>query len=242
MRIGSVCGAGNASAERKRQEMKRSAVTGCKHPVPFLFERSERVQRGAAYRPPERPGGRASGLRAARGALQGSGREPRARCSAKFILCYNVRLLLTSLLPSRPHNGGTTAGQGKVAVMDYRMLYEKLVAEAEGNGLGGEFVDWGISISKWRADPVAVALHGWLLENESEGMAAKPEWQIDREMGIVEMASSRRREDVVASWRRSPGAAARENGDFLVTLGLSNAARSAANEAMIAEIPEIAFF
>ena len=42
--------------------------------------------------------------------------------------------------------------------MDYRMLYEKLVAEAEENGLGGEFVDWGISISKWRADPVALAL------------------------------------------------------------------------------------
>ena len=55
--------------------------------------------------------------------------------------------------------------------MDYRMLYEKLVAEAEENGLGGEFVDWGISISKWRADPVALALYGWLLENEPEGMA-----------------------------------------------------------------------
>ena len=50
--------------------------------------------------------------------------------------------------------------------MDYRMLYEKLIAEAEENGLGGEFVDWGISISKWRADPVALALYGWLLENE----------------------------------------------------------------------------
>lgn len=53
--------------------------------------------------------------------------------------------------------------------MDYRMLYEKLIAEAEENGLGGEFVDWGISISKWRADPVAIALYGWLLENEPEG-------------------------------------------------------------------------
>jgi len=53
--------------------------------------------------------------------------------------------------------------------MDYRMLYENLVAEAEENGLGGEFVDWGISISKWRADPVAIALYGWLLENEPEG-------------------------------------------------------------------------
>ena len=39
-----------------------------------------------------------------------------------------------------------------------------------------------------------------------------------------------------------PGAAERENGDLLVTLGLSNAARGAANEAMIAEIPEVAFF
>ena len=78
--------------------------------------------------------------------------------------------------------------------MDYRMLYEKLVAEAEENGLGGEFVDWGISISKWRADPVALALYGWLLENEPEGMAAKSERQIDWEMGIVGMASSRRRE------------------------------------------------
>ena len=126
--------------------------------------------------------------------------------------------------------------------MDYRMLYEKLVAEAEENGLGGEFVDWEISISKWRADPVALALHGWMTENDPEGMAGKPEGQIDWEMGIVEMASSRRRENLAASWRRSPDAEARENGDFLVTLGLSNAARSAANEAMIAEIPEIAFF
>lgn len=126
--------------------------------------------------------------------------------------------------------------------MDYRMLYEKLVAEAEENGIGGEFVDWEISISKWRADPVALALHGWMTENDPEGMAGKPEGQIDWEMGIVEMASSRRRENVAASWRRSPDAEARENGDFLVTLGLSSAARSAANEAMIAEIPEIAFF
>ena len=56
------------------------------------------------------------------------------------------------------------------------------------------------------------------------------------------MASSRRREEAVKSWRRSPGAAERENGGFLVALGLSNAERSAANEAMIAEIPEVAFF
>ena len=26
--------------------------------------------------------------------------------------------------------------------MDYRVLYEKLVAEADESGLGGEFVDW----------------------------------------------------------------------------------------------------
>ena len=83
--------------------------------------------------------------------------------------------------------------------MDYRMLYEKLVAEAEENGLGGEFVDWGISISKWRADPVALALYGWLLENEPEGMAAKSERQIDWEMGIVGTASSRR----FPKWRSS---------------------------------------
>ncbi len=114
--------------------------------------------------------------------------------------------------------------------MDYRMLYEKLVAEAEENGLGGEFVDWGISISKWRADPVALALYGWLLENEPEGMAAKSERQIDWEMGIVGMASSRRREEAVKSWRRSPGAAERENGGFLVALGLSNAAFPASFE------------
>ena len=61
-------------------------------------------------------------------------------------------------------------------------------------------------------------------------------------IGIVGMASSRRREEAVKSWRRSPGAAERENGGFLATLGLSNAERSAANEAMIAEIPEVAFF
>lgn len=109
--------------------------------------------------------------------------------------------------------------------MDYRMLYENLVAEAEENGLGGEFVDWGISISKWRADPVAIALYGWLLENEPEGMAAKSERQIDWEMGIVGMASSRRREEAVKSWRRSHGAAERENGGFFVTLGLERGAQ-----------------
>ena len=70
----------------------------------------------------------------------------------------------------------------------------------------------------------------------------EPERQIDWEMGIVGMASSRRREEAVKSWRRSPGAAERENGGFFVTLGLSNAERSAANEAMIAEIPKVAFF
>ena len=43
--------------------------------------------------------------------------------------------------------------------MDYRVLYEKLVAEADESGLGGEFVDWEISISRWRSVPVASALH-----------------------------------------------------------------------------------
>ena len=125
--------------------------------------------------------------------------------------------------------------------MDYRMLYEKLVAEAEENGLGGEFVDWDISISKWRADPVALALHGWMTENDPEGMAGKPEGQIDWEMGIVEAAASRRREDAVASWRKSIEASKLESGDSLVTLGLSNAVRSAVDEAMVAEVPDIAF-
>lgn len=85
--------------------------------------------------------------------------------------------------------------------MDYRMLYEKLVAEAEENGLGGEFVDWGISISKWRADPVALALYGWLLENEPEGMAAKSERQIDWEMGIVHFPNLATRRAALAGER-----------------------------------------
>ena len=121
-------------------------------------------------------------------------------------------------------------------MMDYRMLYEKLVAEAEENGLGGEFVDWGISISKWRADPVALALYGWLLENEPEGMAAKSERQIDWEMGIVATAAEARREEAVSSWMRDVEAAGSP-----ANLGRFNALRSAANEAMIEEIPEVAF-
>ena len=140
---------------------------------------------------------------------------------------------------SRVRGGSPAARCNAKFILCYN---ENLVAEAEENGLGGEFVDWGISISKWRADPVAIALYGWLLENEPEGMAAKSERQIDWEMGIVGMASSRRREEAVKSWRRSHGAAERENDGFFVTLGLSNAERSAANEAMIAEIPEVAFF
>ncbi|MBU9906113.1 MULTISPECIES: hypothetical protein [Bacillati] len=125
--------------------------------------------------------------------------------------------------------------------MDYRMLYERLVAEAEENGFDGEFVDWGISISKWRADPVALSLHSWLMENDPEDMARKSERQIDWEMGIVEAAASRRREDAVASWRKSIEASKLESGDSLVTLGLSNAVRSAVDEAMVAEVPDIAF-
>lgn len=121
-------------------------------------------------------------------------------------------------------------------MMDYRMLYENLVAEAEENGLGGEFVDWGISISKWRADPVASALHGWLAENDPEGIAAKPAELIDWEMGIVATAAAARREEVVSSWRRDVEAMGSP-----VSLGRLNALRSAANEAMVEEIPEVAF-
>ena len=67
--------------------------------------------------------------------------------------------------------------------MDYRALYENLVEEAEESGLGGEFVDWEVSINRWRSDPVASALHGWMVENDPEGMAAKPGELIDWEMG-----------------------------------------------------------
>ena len=53
--------------------------------------------------------------------------------------------------------------------MDYRMLYEKLVAEAEENGLGGEFVDWGDLHQQVARRPGGARLYGWLLENEPEG-------------------------------------------------------------------------
>lgn len=120
--------------------------------------------------------------------------------------------------------------------MDYRKLYEKLVGEAEGSGFDREFVDWEVSICNWRADPVAVALHEWLVINEPAEVAAKTKSQIEWEMKIVGIASANRREYAVASWRKK--AAPADNP--LVTLGLSNAVRSAENEAMIAEIPDIA--
>lgn len=120
--------------------------------------------------------------------------------------------------------------------MDYRVLYEKLVAEADESGLGGETVDWEISISKWRSDPVASALHGWLMGNDHEGMAAKPEEMIDWEMGVVATAAEARREEAASSWRRGVEAAGSPE-----VLGRLNAMRSAANEAMIEEIPEVAF-
>ena len=126
-------------------------------------------------------------------------------------------------------------GEGRCQ-MDYRSLYEDLVAEAEESGLGGEFVDWEISISKWRADPVASALHGWMVENDPEGMAAKPAELIDWEMGIVATAAGARREEAVSSWRRDVEAMGSP-----ANLGRFNALRSAANEAMIEEIPEVAF-
>lgn len=120
--------------------------------------------------------------------------------------------------------------------MDYRALYENLVAEAEESGLGGEHVDWEVSISRWRSDPVAVALHGWLVENDPEGMASKPAELIDWEMGVVATAAAARREEAVRSWRQDA-----EGMGSPASLGRLNALRSAANEAMIEEIPEVAF-
>ena len=92
--------------------------------------------------------------------------------------------------------------------MDYRVLYEKLVAEADESGLGGEFVDWEISISRWRSDPVAV----------------------------VATAAEARREEAASSWRRGVEASGSPE-----VLGRLNAMRSAADEEMIEEIPEVAF-
>lgn len=122
------------------------------------------------------------------------------------------------------------------ATVDYRELYEKLVGEAEGIGFDREFVDWEVSICDWRADPVAVALHEWIVDNEPAEVTAKAKSQIEWEMRIVGTASERRRERAVASWRKKAAPA----DDPLVTLGLSNAVRSAENEAMIAEVPDIA--
>lgn len=120
--------------------------------------------------------------------------------------------------------------------MDYRVLYEKLVAEADESGLGGEFVDWEISISRWRSDPVASALHRWLMENDPEGMNAKSEEMIDWEMGVVATAAETRREEAASSWRRGVEASGSPE-----VLGRLNAMRSAADEEMIEEIPEVAF-
>lgn len=79
LRIGSVCGAGNASAERKRQEMKRSAVTGCKHPVTLSF----RAQRASAARGGIPPAGtaRRPRLRLARRARRVPGFGAEAPCT-----------------------------------------------------------------------------------------------------------------------------------------------------------------
>lgn len=223
----------------------RWAVTGCKHPVPvFSHERSERAvtrggfaarqrQAGPCLHGPEaRPP--AYALRAARSRVRGG--SPAALCSAKFILCYKVRLLLTSLPRRKSHNDGIGSDEGKGATVDYRELYEKLVGEAEGIGFDREFVDWEVSICDWRADPVAVALHEWIVDNEPAEVSAKAKSQIEWEMRIVGTASERRRECAVESWRKKAAPA----DDPLLTLGLSNAVRSSENEAMIAEVPDIA--
>ena len=128
------------------------------------------------------------------------------------------------------------AGEGWAQTVDYRKLYEKLVGEAEELGFDREFVDWEVSICDWRADPVAVALHEWIVDNDQAEVAAKAKSQIEWEMRIVGTASERRRERAVASWRKKAAHA----DDPLLTLGLSNAVRSAENEAMIAEVPDIA--
>lgn len=120
--------------------------------------------------------------------------------------------------------------------MDYRKLYEKLIGEAEEIGFDREFVDWEVSICDWQADPVAVALHEWIVNNEPTEVAAKAKSQIEWEMRIVGIASERRRECAVESWRKKAAPA----DDPLLTLGLSNAVRSSENEAMIAEVPGIA--
>lgn len=131
---------------------------------------------------------------------------------------------------------GIGSDEGEGATVDYRKLYEKLVGEAEELGFDREFVDWEVSICDWRADPVAVALHEWIVDNDPAEVAAKAKSQIEWEMRIVGTASERRRERAVASWRKKAAHA----DDPLVTLGLSNAVRSAENEAMIAEVPDIA--
>ena len=223
----------------------RWAVTGCKHPVPlFGSERSERAAARGGFAARQRQAGPCShgpeaeppayALRAARSRVRGG--SPAALCSAKFILCYKVRLVLPSLPRRKSHNDGIGSDEGDGATVDYRELYEKLVGEAEGIGFDREFVDWEVSICDWRADPVAVALHEWIVDNEPAEVAAKAKSQIEWEMRIVGTASERRRERAVASWRKKAASA----DDPLVTLGLSNAVRSAENEVMIAEVPDIA--
>ena len=176
----------------------------------------------------------ACALHAARSRVRGG--SPAALCSAKFILCYKVRLLLPFLPRRKSHYDGIGSDEGDGATVDYRKLYEKLIGEAEEIGFDREFVDWEVSICDWQADPVAVALHEWIVNNEPTEVAAKAKSQIEWEMRIVGIASERRRECAVESWRKKAAPA----DDSLLTLGLSNAVRSSENEAMIAEVPDIA--
>ena len=90
-----------------RRNPENFALTGCKHPVPSCrFERSERAQARGVTSPAghgtEAPPPACA--QPARSRVRGG--SPAARCSAKFILCYNVRLLLTSLLRSSRIMGG----------------------------------------------------------------------------------------------------------------------------------------
>ena len=79
-------------------------------------------------------------------------------------------------------------------------------------------------------------MHRWLMENDPEGMNAKSEEMIDWEMGVVATAAEARREVAASSWRRGVEASGSPE-----VLGRLNAMRSAADEEMIEEIPEVAF-